>query len=105
MTRESVIEKKVKDWAGQHGILPLKMTPHGVVGYPDDFFLGGMGEKWGWPTHPKTAIIEFKKEGADPKPIQRVRIGELQSRGYPVKVVRSVEDGIEFLREVFRIVD
>lgn len=102
---ERAIEGKVKSWAVSKGILPLKMTPRGVVGYPDDFFFESMGSRVGRPAHPPICIIEFKTEKGRVSPIQEVRIKEMRDRGYPVLVCRKVEDGIQFLREVFRIVD
>lgn len=95
---ESSFENRVKTWAKRRGIICLKYSSFkgGVIGYPDDWF---------YRRFPEIAIIEFKKEGGKPTPIQEYRIADLQERGYPVKVVRSFHEGIEFLREVFRDLD
>jgi hypothetical protein len=89
--RESTIEGKVKAWARSKGILALKMTPRGVVGYPDDFFF----------YQRKVAIIEFKAPGKRPEPIQKVRMEELMDLGFPVLLCDDVDDGIMFLKAVF----
>lgn len=85
--RESKIEREVKQWARRQGILPLKMSPTGTAGYPDDVFLFAG----------RCAFIEFKSPIGRLRPLQEVRIAELQRFGYPVAVVRTVQEGREFL--------
>jgi hypothetical protein len=90
--RESKTEHKVCEWAIKQGIKPLKLTPYGEAGWPDRFYLF---------FHPAIAFIEFKAPKKGPRPLQAERIAELQRRGYPVAVIRSVADGIAFLeREI-----
>ncbi len=84
---ESYIERKVKSWARSKGVLCLKLTPQGTAGYPDDLFL----------FRGRTALIEFKRPGGKPRPLQLVRIAELEQQGFPVGVIDNVDDGIAFL--------
>lgn len=69
-------------------MLPLKLTPMGEGGWPDHFWLF---------YYPFIAFIEFKAPEGRLALRQKLRIGELQRRGYPVKVIRNVQDGIAFL--------
>ena len=85
--RESLIEKKVCDYAKTKGMLPLKFTPVGTTGYPDRIILCKGG----------AAFIEFKTLRGVPSPIQLVRIRELEVSGFRVAVVRTVEDGKRFI--------
>lgn len=85
--RESKIEGRVKTWARSKGILPLKMSPVGTAGYPDDVFLHAG----------RCVFIEFKSSTGRLRPLQDVRIAELQRLGYPTAVVRTVDEGVEFL--------
>lgn len=61
-----------------------------------------MGEG-GWPDHfwlyyyPFVVFIEFKAPEGRLALRQKLRIEELQRRGYPVKVIRDVQGGIAFL--------
>ena len=88
--REREIEKEVCAWAKAHGILPIKFTPMGEVGWPDHIFLYGGGQ---------VRFIEFKAtgRGVDPRSLQAERIKELRRRGYRVGVVNDIQQGITFL--------
>jgi len=86
--RESEIEKKVVAWSRANDMLPLKLTPMGEGGWPDHFWLF---------YYPAIAFIEFKAPEGRLALRQRLRIRELQRRGYPVEVIRDVQSGIAFL--------
>lgn len=86
--RESEIERKVVAWSRTKHMLPLKLTPVADGGWPDHFWLF---------YYPSIAFIEFKAPEGRLALRQKLRIEELQRRGYPVKVIRNVEDGITFL--------
>ena len=86
--RESEIEKKVVAWSRAKGMLPLKLTPMGEGGWPDHFWLF---------YYPAIAFIEFKAPEGRLALRQKLRIRELQRRGYPVEVIRDVQSGITFL--------
>ena len=92
--RESYIEGRVKLWAVAHGVLPLKISPMGVTGYPDDLFLFGG----------RVCFIEFKAPGKKPKPLQAARIADLQRRGYAVAVIDDIKSGNNFLTEALALV-
>lgn len=85
---ESEIEGKVVEWAKSKDILPLKLTPVSDGGWPDHFWLF---------YYPAVAFIEFKAPEGRVALRQGLRIAELKRRGYPVEVIRSVEQGIAFL--------
>ena len=89
---ESDIEGKVIKWAKIHDILPLKMNPDSDSGWPDRLWLF---------YYPCMCFIEFKAPGATTKPRQKykqeLQRAELERRGFPVRVITSVEDGIAFL--------
>lgn len=85
--RESFVEGKVKRWARSKGVLALKMNPASTAGYPDDLFL----------FRGRACFVEFKAPGRKPRPLQSVRIAELEQQGFPVGVIDNVDDGIAFL--------
>ena len=85
--KERDIEYAVCQWAKAQGALPIKMSAYSTAGYPDRLFLFAG----------RCVFIEFKAPGRHPRAIQVVRMEELNSLGFEVKVVDSVESGIAFL--------
>ena len=86
--RESQIEKEVCAWAKTHGILAIKFTPDGEVGWPDRIFLyRGHG-----------VFIEFKRLNQRARPLQAHRIKVLVTNGFKAEVHDNVQTAIEFLR-------
>lgn len=94
MAIESDIEGTVVKWAKLHDILPLKMTPASDSGWPDHLWLF---------YYPCMSFVEFKAPGATTKPRQKVKQelhrAELARRGFPVKVIDNVAEGIAFLED------
>lgn len=85
---ESEIEGVVVAWSKAKGMLPLKLTPDASGGWPDHFWLFYC---------PAIAFIEFKAPGGRVALRQKLRIAELQRRGYPAEVFNDVDKAIEFL--------
>jgi hypothetical protein len=79
--KESVIEKKVCDYATKQGWLVFKCT--GVKGVPDRIL-----HKDG-----KTVYIEFKRLEGKTTPIQNLFIRKLKAQNIPVFVINSVAGG------------
>lgn len=86
---EHCIEEKVCDWARSRGILPIKFTPKGEVGWPDHIFTV--------PPLGTTVWVEFKAPGEEPEPIQAYRIDEINKRGGNAYWVDSIDQGTEIL--------
>ena len=89
--RESKIEKDVCAWARAHGILPVKFTPMGEVGYPDRIFL----------YKGKAVFIELKATGKVARPLQAHRIQVLVNNGFIAEVHDNVQTAIQSLRSAF----
>lgn len=89
--RESAIEKAVCAWAKSQGILPIKFTPDGEVGWPDRIFL-----------YKGTAVfIEFKAHGKIARPLQAHRIQVLVNNGFIAEVHSDVQTAIQTLHAAF----
>lgn len=71
------VEKPVCDWADSRLIMHRKLNGEGKRGWPDrEFFLPGG----------KPFLIEFKRPGEEPDPLQLETIGALRALGYDVEV-------------------
>jgi len=82
--RESVIEKKVTEYATKKGMLPRKWTSPSHRSVPDQIVMGMGGEIF---------FIEFKAPGEEPTKKQLLEHGELRSLGFEVFVVDNISDG------------
>ena len=85
---EKEIEKKVCDYAKQHGFLVYKFSSPNHVGVPDRLFIA---------PHQHAFWIEFKREGGKPTPAQERECLKLRRCGFDVYLVDSVEFGIEVI--------
>jgi len=91
--KESKMQEKIRDhalkgkWKGYVECVKLTMLAmYGQAGYPDlCFFAKGC----------YNFLIEVKKPGEEPTPLQAERIRILKSLGFPVHVCDSVEEGKE----------
>jgi hypothetical protein len=86
---ESSIERRVKQWADEHGILNAKLTPMGQRAFPDRMFFVDGGAP---------LIIEFKRPGEEPTKLQLYIIKQLKKRGYDVRWTDNAEQAIKWLR-------
>ena len=81
--RESVIEKKVSDYAKLLGWLAYKFSSPQNSGVPDHIYF----------REGRTILIEFKALGKKPSKLQVRHIKRLQEQLIPVFVVDSIEKG------------
>ena len=89
--RESQIEKAVCEWAKAHGILAIKFTPMGEVGWPDRVFL----------RNGQAVFIEFKAAGKGVRPLQNHRIQVLVDQQFKAECHDNVQTAIQALRTSF----
>lgn len=82
------VQNPVVRWAKEHGILAVRFTPYGEIGWPDYIFCIPGG---------RTVWIEFKIPGEPPELIQEYRHNQLRERGQYVYVVDNKELGIRIL--------
>lgn len=87
---ESAVEGRAKRWADEHGILNVKFTPAGQVAYMDRLFFVPGG---------KPILIEFKRPGEEPRPLQAYRIKKLRELGYDVRCTDDADEAIMWLKE------
>lgn len=88
--RESVIEKKVSDYAKAKGWLAYKFVSPNQKGVPDKIFIGG-GEMF---------FIEFKALGKKPTKLQESVFVKLRKEGFEVYIIDSVESGKALIDEL-----
>lgn len=88
--RESADERAFVAWARTQGALCRKMNGHGFKGWPDQLVAKpGVG---------RVLWVEFKREGEDLDPVQRIVVGQLRAAGQKVVVVRSLAEAQEAYR-------
>lgn len=84
------VEQPVVRWASKNRWFHLKINGLGKRGFPDQFFFG----------KPRLLVmIEFKRPGSKPRPLQTKVHAILRGLGWPVHVVDTVEKGIAVLTE------
>lgn len=82
--RESELERDLRLWCKDNGVLCKKFTPMGEVGYPDRIFL----------YRGRAMFIELKATGKRPRPLQAERIRELREYGFKAECYDNLEDAI-----------
>lgn len=80
---ETQIERDVADWWEERGYLHLKVVIWGRAGWPDHFFFGPRG---------RMKMIEFKKPGDEPTPLQDHIHSLLRRLGHDVEVHDNKEE-------------
>jgi hypothetical protein len=90
---ERDIEKKVCDYAKDHGCLAYKFTSPSRAAVPDRLFIGPTGHMW---------FVEFKREGQKPTPAQEREHHRLREKLVEVWVIDSVESGKEMVDGMVR---
>jgi len=86
--KESVIERKVCDYAKAHGFLSYKFTSPQRRSVPDRLFIS---------KHGVVVFIEFKRKGKKPTEGQAREIARLKDQGVAVFVVDNVDEGKRIL--------
>lgn len=87
---EAEIEHKFCKEGLRRGYLPLKFTPAGWSGAPDRIVLLPNGT---------VKFVEFKVLGAEPRPLQKLRLAQLQDMGFDCFVIDSLRDVKAFFQE------
>lgn len=86
--RESKLEKDAWKYAESRGWYRIKIMRASRSGFPDHFFIRS-GE---------IILIEFKRKGEDPSPLQDKEIKELRRQGARVEVVDNLRQARAILR-------
>lgn len=81
---EKVIERKVCEFAKQHGLLVYKFNSEARRSVPDRLFVKPDGHVF---------FIEFKRAGKKPTEGQEREIARLRAHGVPVFVIDNVDEG------------
>lgn len=85
---ERNIEARVVRWADQHAVLHTKLNVMLRRGLPDDIF---------WIPGGRPALLEFKRRGKKPTPLQAYTIKKLKALGYDVCWFDNSEKAIRYL--------
>lgn len=87
MAEESDLEKKLRLWCTQNGILTRKFVSPGCRGVPDRIFM----------KNGRVAFIELKSPGKYPTPLQMKEIVLIKGHGVPAFWSDDLEECKEFL--------
>jgi hypothetical protein len=87
---EAEIEHKFCKEASHRGCVALKFTPVGWSGAPDRIVLFPNGI---------ARFVEFKVLGAEPRPLQKLRLAQLRDMGFDCFVIDSLRDVDAFFAE------
>lgn len=88
MTRERTVERRFRELAARHGGVAFKWESPGVAGVPDRILLLPGGRMF---------LVELKRPGGRPRPIQEAMHARLERLGFPVHVV---DDADRFFADV-----
>jgi hypothetical protein len=89
--KESVIEKKVVDYAKSLDILSFKFVSPTNKGVPDRLFI----------KNGKILFIEFKMLGKEPTVLQKFVIEKMRNQGANIAIVDNVDKGKEIIKSFF----
>jgi hypothetical protein len=84
---ETIIEKTVCAHAEKRGWLVRKTVYQNRKGSPDRWFF----------RNSKLLLVEFKRPGQLPDPIQRREHVRLRAAGFPVHVIDDIDDGVRLI--------
>lgn len=82
MTREHAVERRLCELARRHGGVAYKWESPGVAGVPDRILLLPGGRLF---------LVELKRPGGRPRPIQQAMHARLERLGFPVHVVDDAD--------------
>ena len=85
---ERSVERRVKQYADAHGILNCKFTAMGSAGWPDRIF---------WLAGGRPLLLELKRKGERPTPLQLHRMEQLKKLGYRVFWTDNADTAINYL--------
>jgi len=85
---ETDLERAVCTYADKHGILHIKLNLRGRRGFPDRLFFIPGG---------KPLMIEFKREGEEPRRLQSYIHSQLVGLGYRVETADNTFDGFQLI--------
>lgn len=95
---EKKLEADNRSWAQKEGWFETKVMKTSTDGFPDRFYARALPQDVC--THcgrGRVVVMEWKREGKEPTPIQKKRIAELRAAGVEVYVVDSVKDARKIL--------
>lgn len=82
------VEDPVVVYARRKRCIVLKLNVMGQRGWPDRAFFAPNG---------KLGLVEFKRPGCEPTPLQKKRHADLKANGFNVEVIDRKEDGFKFI--------
>lgn len=86
--REKLLESDSRTWAEKLGWFVTKIMQTSTNGFPDRFYARcGDADRCPHCGRGRIVLIEYKREGEEPSPIQKKRIKELREAGVEVYVV------------------
>jgi len=85
---EKEIEKKIGDYAKQHGVLYYKFTSPAKRAVPDRLLVAPGGA---------VGFLEIKRQGCKPTALQQLEMTKLKDKGCEVAWVDSVTNGRLFI--------
>ena len=88
--KESVIEKKVNEYAKKLGFLTYKFLSPSSRGVPDQIYIKNGG----------VIFIEFKSENGELTPLQKREIKKMRLKGVEVHVINSIDLGVSILDNI-----
>jgi hypothetical protein len=90
---ENPIETKTVAVAKGMGLIGLKLTPRGQRGWPDRIFFIPGG---------RPLLIEFKRPGDDPDPLQGHRRTVLLGLGYDVEIHDTAKHAVQAIKDAIK---
>lgn len=95
---EKTVEKKNRSWAKTAGWFVTKIMRTSTDGFPDRFFARcSKQDRCIFCGRGRVVLMEFKRDGKDPEPLQLERIRQLREAGVEVYVVDNEREANRIL--------
>lgn len=95
---EKTVEKKNRSWAKAAGWFVAKIMRTSLDGFPDRFFARCQRQdRCIFCGRGRVVLMEFKRDGKEPEPLQVQRIKELRDAGVEVYVVDNEREARRIL--------